>query len=69
MTHTYWHFGRKAATTIAPEAPRVFPLRSAEVMEVSIVAGWYNKLPIESLISVLHAVKPSEHRYAVGVNW
>jgi hypothetical protein len=37
---TYWHFGRKAASVVAPEAPEEapfhFPLKLASVMELSI---------------------------------
>ena len=33
------HFRRKAATIIAPEIPRLFELKFASVMEVSIVTG------------------------------
>ena len=36
---TYWHLGRKAASMMAPEAMRYFPLKLASVMEVSIVTG------------------------------
>ncbi len=31
------HFGRNAESMIAPETPRPFPLKSASVMEVSMV--------------------------------
>ena len=34
---TYWHLGRKAASMMAPEAPKYLLLKSASVMEVSIV--------------------------------
>ena len=50
---TYVHLGRKAASTLAPEGPRSFPLRSAETMEISMVAGWL-VAPKVSLVSVLH---------------
>ena len=36
---TYLHLGRKAASMIAPEAPRCFPLKSASVIEASMVTG------------------------------
>ena len=36
---TYWHLGRKAASMMAPEASKVFPLKSASVMELSMVTG------------------------------
>jgi hypothetical protein len=36
---TYMHLGRKAPTTIAPDKPRPFPLKSASTMEVSMVTG------------------------------
>jgi hypothetical protein len=37
---TYVHLGRKAASTLAPEGPSCFLLRSAETMEISMVTGW-----------------------------
>jgi hypothetical protein len=36
---TYMHLLRKAASTIAPEVPSSFWLRSAEVIEASRIAG------------------------------
>ena len=49
---TYMHLGRKAASTLAPEGPSSFLLRSAEIMEISMVAGWL-VAPKVSLVSVL----------------
>ena len=39
LEHTYWHLGRKAASMMAPEACRSLPLKSASVMDVSMVTG------------------------------
>jgi hypothetical protein len=36
---TYVHLGRKAAAMIAPDTPRALRLRSASIMEVSMVTG------------------------------
>jgi hypothetical protein len=36
---TYVHLLRKAASIIAPEVPSFFWLRSAEVIEASMIAG------------------------------
>ena len=42
---TYWHLGRKAASMMALEAPSFFLLKSASVMEVSMVTGGPSFLP------------------------
>ena len=64
MLFSYQHFGRKAASTIAPEVPSSFPLRSAEVIEVSIRAVWLAQ-PKPSLVSVLCIVTKSANGHAV----
>jgi hypothetical protein len=38
-SRTYVHLGRKAATMMAPDAPRPLALKSASAMEISIVTG------------------------------
>jgi hypothetical protein len=38
-TFTYVHFWRHAESIIAPDAPSFFPLKSASVMEVSMVTA------------------------------
>ena len=46
---TYWHFGKKAATIIAPpEAPSSLPLKSASVMSVFIVTAFLSPKVIVS---------------------
>jgi hypothetical protein len=68
---TYVHLGRKAASTLAPEGPSSFQLRSAEIMEISMVAGWIPGVvaPKVSLVSVLCIIiiiiMKSEHAYPV----
>jgi hypothetical protein len=47
--------GRKAASTLAPEGWSSFPLRSAEIMEISVVAGWL-VAPKVSFVSVLFII-------------
>jgi hypothetical protein len=49
---TYWHFGRKAAITMAPKVLSSFPLRLAFVMEVFRAAGLCTE-PNTILASVL----------------
>jgi hypothetical protein len=39
------HLGRNAATMMAPEEPRPFPLKSALVMEASMVTGAESSSP------------------------
>jgi hypothetical protein len=46
---THWHIGTNAAKIIAPEGPRYFPLKSAAVMEVSMVIA----SPLRYLVLVL----------------
>jgi hypothetical protein len=36
---TYWHFGRKPASMIAPDMPRHLLLKPASVMRVCMVTG------------------------------
>jgi hypothetical protein len=36
---THVHVGKKAESIMAPDARRLFPLKSASVMDVSIVTG------------------------------
>jgi hypothetical protein len=52
---TYVHLGRKGESTLAPEGPKSFPLRSAEIMEISMVAGWV-VAPKVILVSVLRII-------------
>jgi hypothetical protein len=55
------HLGRKAATTIAPDWPRPFALKSASVMEISMVTG---VLPRPSPLNVnFDMALLSEERY------
>jgi hypothetical protein len=37
--YTYWHFGRKPASMVAPDIPRHLLLKSTLVMMVSMVTG------------------------------
>jgi hypothetical protein len=37
---TYLHLGMKAATMMAPETPILHPLKSASIIEVSMVTGF-----------------------------
>ena len=52
---TYWHLGRKAASMMAPEASKTFPLKSALVMDVSMVTA---SLLLESplMVSLFNAL-------------
>jgi hypothetical protein len=45
---THVHVGKKAVSIMAPDAQRAFPLKSASVMDVSIVTG------LEALTSPLN---------------
>jgi hypothetical protein len=62
---TYVHLGRKAASTLAPEGPRSFPLRSAEIMEISMVAGCLvaPKVSLVSVLCIIIIIMKSEHAY------
>ena len=43
---TYWHLGRNAAIKMAPEVPRYFPLKSASIIEASMVTGGASFQPL-----------------------
>ena len=62
---TYWHLGRKAASMMAPEASKSFPLKSALVMDVSMVTA---SLSLESplMVSLFNALM-AENISGVGL--
>jgi hypothetical protein len=56
---TYVHLGRKAATMLAPDLPRPFALKSASVMEISMVTPpWPSPLNVNCDMALMPEVMP-----------